>query len=822
MSSLSPRIQPSRLPAIAAGLAAVVLAIVIVRLFLLSRSAEPAQQATANRVPAAVVRTAPVVTGSITEQFSYAGAVQAADQVSLVPRTSGIVQSIPVDVGSEVRQGQTLAVLDPGTLPDQVAQAQAGLDQAQAKLQQLLAQGRPDDVAAAEAQLQQAQAKLESLSLQGRSEDIEAARQNVAAQQAKLDQMVRGGRTEATGQAQAALDAANAKLTLTLKGPTEDVRQAAQDAINADVGAVAAAQAAVTNTGNANRSDVQAAQAAVSADQSTLSQAQDALTNLPATFPSDLASAQSAYDAATMRLTSAQQDFEQAKNQTSGAAPAQLATSQATVAQAQAAADQAQATLTALQQGTSSSASGSSSSSANICSRDPNTHALVNAAACTAALTAANSAVTASQQTLTNAQAQLNQTKDGPSPEQIQAQLAPLQQAQDQATADASSARSKLEALEAGGMAQRQNELTSTVTAAQQKLSSDQAKLDALLASGSAAQQEAANSALTAAQEKLKSDQAALAEIQSEPKQEDVDAAQAVVEQARQALALAAQPSSDDDIRAQQALVEQAQAQLAKAIRPNTDDDIRQQREVVSQLQAQLEKAQLPNTNTDIEVARTAVDQARAQLAVAQSSLDETVLTAPFNGVVGQKNLAVGAFASTSSPILVLAGHGLEIHITVEEARVAALAPGQAVAFTLPAYPDESFPGRVTNVAPVGDARAHTFDVTILPASQDSRLLPGMYAQVQVTAAQKDNTVLVPREAVVQQADGSVVFVADNNTAELRHVTLGISDDTNQEILSGVNPDEQVVIQGQTTLRNGQAINAVRVQPTAQPTGGTS
>src|SRR5690348_772290 len=153
MSSTSPRIESSKLPLYAGILAALIFAIVAARLFLTSQGAAPAPQSAAPRAPSAVVRTAPAVPGPISEVFSYAGAIQATDQVSLVPRASGIVASIPVDVGTVVQAGQVLATLDPGTLPDQLAQAQAGLDQAQAKLQQLLAQGRPDDVAAADAQV---------------------------------------------------------------------------------------------------------------------------------------------------------------------------------------------------------------------------------------------------------------------------------------------------------------------------------------------------------------------------------------------------------------------------------------------------------------------------------------------------------------------------------------------------------------------------------------------------------------------------------------------------------------------------------------------
>src|SRR5438046_1560896 len=74
-----------------------------------------------------VVRTVPANVGPISSVLGYAGAVQSTQQVNIVSRGSGILQDIPVDVGSTVHRGDTLAVLDQGALPAQLLQAQAGL-----------------------------------------------------------------------------------------------------------------------------------------------------------------------------------------------------------------------------------------------------------------------------------------------------------------------------------------------------------------------------------------------------------------------------------------------------------------------------------------------------------------------------------------------------------------------------------------------------------------------------------------------------------------------------------------------------------------------
>ena len=160
--------------------------------------------------------------------LSYAGSVQANQQVNVVPRSSGIVTDIPVDVGSPVHKGDTLATLDQGALPAQLLQAQAALLSARAKLAQVEAGAKPEDVAAANAQLEQAQIKLVSLQA-GRPEDVRNA--------------------------QASVDSTKAKLAGLMNGATDDTRQAAQSAVDSDTAAVTAAQAGLDNFTGSSGSD---------------------------------------------------------------------------------------------------------------------------------------------------------------------------------------------------------------------------------------------------------------------------------------------------------------------------------------------------------------------------------------------------------------------------------------------------------------------------------------------------------------------------------------------------------------------------------------
>jgi RND family efflux transporter MFP subunit len=350
-------------------------------------------------------------------------------------------------------------------------------------------------------------------------------------------------------------------------------------------------------------------------------------------------------------------------------------------------------------------------------------------------------------------------------------------------------------------------EAEGSITEAEAGVRAARAKLDAV---GGAAevQRPELQADLIVAQERLRNSELRFNEALSGVAGEDVQQAEAAVREAEQKLALAMSPNTENDLRAQRAQVEQARQQLEKAYAPNTAAEIEQQRQVVAQMEAQLQARSNPYTAVDLQAALASVEQARADLAVAETNLAQTIVVAPFSGVVGQRMLNAGSFASNNAPIMVLVGNESEMHITVEEGRVGALAPGQAVTFTVAAYPGEKFTGKVVGVAPIGDTRAHTFDVTILPDQQDSRLMPGMGAQVYVTAAESNDAVLIPRDAIVQVGGAPTVFVAEGGRAVARPVEIGIVDEKTAEIVSGVEAGESVITLGQNGLRDGQPVQA--------------
>jgi HlyD family secretion protein len=240
----------------------------------------------------------------------------------------------------------------------------------------------------------------------------------------------------------------------------------------------------------------------------------------------------------------------------------------------------------------------------------------------------------------------------------------------------------------------------------------------------------------------------------------------------------------------------------------------------LSPLMLQLAQAELnlalklePYQPIDIELARNSINQAEAALELIELQLEETVLTAPFDGVVAELSISEGSRVSPQTPAGRFISQEIEAVVEVQESLISQVAKDQSASLTVTSYPGQSFPGVVSSVAPSADPNTRTFKVTIRPTQGAELLRSGMYANVSILAQQKENTVLAPRTAIIQESDPPAVFVINtDNVAERREVTTGIFDTNRIEVLSGLEPGEVVVTAGQSNL-----IDGVKVDVTNDP-----
>ena len=236
-----------------------------------------------------------------------------------------------------------------------------------------------------------------------------------------------------------------------------------------------------------------------------------------------------------------------------------------------------------------------------------------------------------------------------------------------------------------------------------------------------------------------------------------------------------------------------------------------------------------------VDQARTAVESLRARIALAEEQvraaearakvaaqdLENTVIRAPFAGLVVSKDAQRGEMVSPIS-----AGGGftrtgiativdmtsLEVEVDVNESSLARVAPDQPVQAVLDAYPDWKIPGRVRTIIPTADRQKATVKVRVAFDRLDPRILPDMGVKVtflgpEPTAAQAGAPrAVVPRAAIREEGGAQVVYVLRDGRVERRAVRLGEVRGSEQEVTGALTDGEQVVVKGLDGLRDGQRV----------------
>ncbi|MBI4696255.1 MAG: efflux RND transporter periplasmic adaptor subunit [Gammaproteobacteria bacterium] len=214
------------------------------------------------------------------------------------------------------------------------------------------------------------------------------------------------------------------------------------------------------------------------------------------------------------------------------------------------------------------------------------------------------------------------------------------------------------------------------------------------------------------------------------------------------------------------------------------------------------------------------VGVAKQNVEVAAVGLDNTIVRAPFDGVVTVKAAQPGEIVSPIS-----AGGGftrtgigtvvdmdsLEIEVDVNEAYISRVAPDQSATATLNAYPEWHLPARVITIIPAADRSKATVKVRIAIETKDPRIVPDMGVHVGFLEEPKAPAaapagVLVPARAVAMTGAAANVFVVDGDHVVARTVTLGRTAGDLREVLSGLAAGERVVVAPPAGLRDGARI----------------
>jgi membrane fusion protein (multidrug efflux system) len=207
----------------------------------------------------------------------------------------------------------------------------------------------------------------------------------------------------------------------------------------------------------------------------------------------------------------------------------------------------------------------------------------------------------------------------------------------------------------------------------------------------------------------------------------------------------------------------------------------------------------------ELEQAAAALEVSRAAVKLNKAEMHESVISAPFDGVMGERLISEGQFITKGTSLSFLISQDpMKAGFHVPERYLSRIEEGQAVEISVAAYPGETFKGEVYFIDPKIDEMTRTALVKAKLSNPEGKLRHGMFANLQVTVLEKPNAIVIPETALIIKGDDVQVFmVNDNQTAAIQPIKIGIRTAGFVEVTEGLAAGKTVVVEGYQKLMPG-------------------
>lgn len=233
------------------------------------------------------------------------------------------------------------------------------------------------------------------------------------------------------------------------------------------------------------------------------------------------------------------------------------------------------------------------------------------------------------------------------------------------------------------------------------------------------------------------------------------------------------------------------------------------------------------------------LDQANAGTAKTQALIAQKLIRAPFNGVLGIRQVDLGQFVSPGSPLVTLTDlDTLFVNFTLPEQDRSRINVGQTVLINVDAYLDQTVEGKISTIEPQVSTETRVIKIQATMANPGRRLLPGMFARAQVVLPPQADVITVPETAVDYSLYGDSVFVVEQDstvdaakgttngnapnrpalTVNRVYIKTGDRFANKVAVLQGLKPGDRVAASGQIKLKNGAAVTIVESNALTPPT----
>ncbi len=256
--------------------------------------------------------------------------------------------------------------------------------------------------------------------------------------------------------------------------------------------------------------------------------------------------------------------------------------------------------------------------------------------------------------------------------------------------------------------------------------------------------------------------------------------------------------------------------------------------DILFRMRSRKEEAQVAQAQADRDLARSNLERGRTLAgtkAISEQELDlmestlatkaatyelenrrleERLIKAPFDGVVGPREVSVGQYVSAGVPLVTLVEDArVKVRFRLPERQLSVLRTGQLARVLVNAYPDRRFEGRVELLNPEVDASTRTVEARLMVPNGEGLLRPGMFARVELVLGTRSEALVVPESALIPALDDfGVYLITDEGRARLVPVKLGVRLPGKVELESGVKAGDVVIVAGTQKVNDGTKVKA--------------
>lgn len=214
---------------------------------------------------------------------------------------------------------------------------------------------------------------------------------------------------------------------------------------------------------------------------------------------------------------------------------------------------------------------------------------------------------------------------------------------------------------------------------------------------------------------------------------------------------------------------------------------------------------------TDLEKTETRLKDLKAQLTEARLALSRTRITAPISGRLNQLTAKLGDRVSVNSPVAQLLQYDrVKVTVGVPESDVAAVFDLNKANIVIEALENRRVQGKKIFLSRQPRTPAKLYDLELSVDNPDGRILPGMFARVELVKKVYEEAISVPLYAIITQGNESFVYVEKDHIAQKRPVKLGILSGWQIQVTSGLEPGDRVVVVGHRLLDEGQNLRVIK------------